>query len=269
MSNKTTKPVQIFTLVSLYLQREVTVEFYYAFDAGDRPEDIGLLLINDGQNMKELGLAKILAEVQASGQLSPLLCVAIHCGEDRKNEYGTASVKDYMGRGAKAGLYTQFVLKQLLPFIHQQSGIRNFKEKAFLGFSLGGLSALDIVWNHPGEFSTAAVFSGSLWWRTKGLDNGYVEETDRIMHALIRQGSFNSRLKFFFEAGTMDETEDRNNNGIIDSIDDTLDLINELVKKGYKKETDIFYLELQNGRHDIATWAKAMPVFLTWAWGKN
>jgi hypothetical protein len=65
----------------------------------------------------------------------------------------------------------------------------------------------------------------------------------------------------------MDETMDRNNNGIIDSIDDTLDLIKELERKGYRKE-DITYLEFANGKHDIPTWAKAMPEFLKWGWGK-
>lgn len=62
---------------------------------------------------------------------------------------------------------------------------------------------------------------------------------------------------------------DRNNNGIIDSIDDTLTLIDELVKKGYRRKNDIKYLELQNGKHDIATWAQAMPEFLKWGWGKK
>ncbi|MGN6491737.1 MAG: alpha/beta hydrolase [Agriterribacter sp.] len=269
MTNKTAIPVQTFILPSLHLEREVTIDLFYAFDAEDRPGDVSLLLINDGQNMDELGLSNILAEAREADQLSPLLCVGIHCGEDRKNEYGTASVKDYKGRGAKASSYTRFIFDELLLFVQQQSGITRFKEKAFAGFSLGGLSALDIVWSHPAEFSRAGVFSGSLWWRTKGLNEGYVEETDRIMHALVRQGNFSRGLKFFFETGTMDETEDRNNNGIIDSIDDTLALIDELLKKGYKKETDILYLELQNGRHDIATWAKAMPVFLTWGWGKS
>jgi hypothetical protein len=65
----------------------------------------------------------------------------------------------------------------------------------------------------------------------------------------------------------MDETMDRNNNGIIDSIDDTLDLINELVRKGYNRDDDIFYLEMPEGRHDVATWSRAMPVFLKWGWG--
>ena len=59
----------------------------------------------------------------------------------------------------------------------------------------------------------------------------------------------------------MDETHDRNNNGIIDSIDDALDLMAELKQKGY---TDIEYLELADGKHDIPTWGRAMPVFLKW-----
>jgi len=60
---------------------------------------------------------------------------------------------------------------------------------------------------------------------------------------------------------------DRNNNGIIDSIDDTLGLIDELVKKGYNREQDIVYLEYEDGKHDIPTWGRAMPEFLRWSYG--
>ena len=86
------------------------------------------------------------------------------------------------------------------------------------------------------------------------------------MHSQIRKGDFHPGLKFFFEAGTLDETEDRNNNGVIDAIDDTLSLIEALKQKGYNAGTDICYLEMKEGRHDIATWAKAMPAFLKWGW---
>ena len=71
-------------------------------------------------------------------------------------------------------------------------------------------------------------------------------------------------MKFFFECGTVDETEDRNENGIIDSIDDTKDLISALTDKGYDPQLDIFYHEIEGGKHDIATWALAFPVFLKW-----
>jgi hypothetical protein len=88
------------------------------------------------------------------------------------------------------------------------------------------------------------------------------------MHARIREGAYYPWLKFFFETGTLDETEDRNNYGIIDCIDDTIGLIGELEQKGYKRQSDIEYLELKDGRHDIVTWAVAMPVFLKWGWGE-
>ncbi|MBX3255790.1 MAG: esterase [Chitinophagaceae bacterium] len=269
MTNKTAIPVQTYTIRSVFLSREVVVDLFCAFDEAAGNENISLLLVNDGQNMEELGLGAMLAGLRLNQKLSPLLCVGIHCGEDRRNEYGTAGVKDFKGRGAKAASYTRFVFEELLPFIRRVSAIDRFREKSFAGFSLGGLSALDIVWAYPAEFSRAGVFSGSLWWRTRALDDGYVEETDRIMHDLIRKGTYAPHLKFFFETGTRDETEDRNNNGIIDSIDDTLGLIDELVKKGYSREKDIVYLELQDGRHDIATWAKAMPAFLEWGWGRQ
>ena len=114
----------------------------------------------------------------------------------------------------------------------------------------------------------AGLFSGSFWWRSiDQTDAEYDDDKHRIIHQLVRNGLYHPGLKFFFQCGNMDETMDRNNNGIIDSIDDTLDLINELVSKGYDREKDIHYMQLLDGRHDIATWARAMPVFLKWGWG--
>ncbi len=88
------------------------------------------------------------------------------------------------------------------------------------------------------------------------------------MQQVIRNGKYHRGLKFFFQCGNMDETMDRNNNGIIDSIDDTLDIIKELEAKGYDREKDIEYLEMSDGKHDIATWGRAMPEFLKWGWGR-
>jgi len=251
---------------STLLQRKVTLSCFLPKNVR-HPEDMGLLLINDGQDMEELGLAAVLESLLAAGEIEPLICIGIHTGKERKAEYGTAKCADYMGRGAKAGAYTKFIFDELLPFLQTTYAMPVFREKSFAGFSLGGLSALDIVWNHPKEFSKAGVFSGSLWWRTRGLEDGYNENTDRIMHMQIKEGGFYPWLKFFFETGALDETMDRNKNGIIDSIDDTLALIDDLISKGYDPQKDIHYLELQEGRHDIATWAKAMPEFLKWGWG--
>lgn len=253
-------------LPSRFLQREVQLDLYIPHVPANSNQ-LSLLLINDGQNLAELGLPMILEELFANEMMKLLVCVGIHAGEERKMEYGVAKEPDYLGRGAKAGLYTSFIIEELLPALQFKFSGFSFVEKAFAGFSLGGLSALDIVWNHTEQFNRVGVFSGSLWWRSLDQDDPeYKDGEHRIMHQQIRNGQFEPGLKFFFQCGNKDETKDRNGNGIIDSVDDTLDLIKELKEKGYP-DKDIFFLELPEGRHDIPTWSQAMPLFLKWGWG--
>ena len=257
-----------YTLTSLNLDREVLIDCYYSEDFFNHSL-ISLLLINDGQDLRTMNFDKILDTAYNTAEIEPVFCVGIHCSTDRKNEYGTASTLDYKGRGAKAALYTKFIMEELIPFIRNSYNIISFKEKSFAGFSLGGLCALDIVWNHSNEFFKVGVFSGSLWWRDKDQnDPEFDEDLNRIMQRQVREGFYYPWLKFFFEVGTQDEIADRNNNGVIDSIDDALSLIEELKVKGYK-ENDIKYCEINDGKHDVATWAKAFPYFLEWGWSKG
>lgn len=259
--------VENILLQSEWLKRETTIDFFLPKNVED-PSSLNLLLINDGQDMEALGLETILSGLYARHAISPLLCAAVHAGKERKKEYGIANHPDYLGRGNKADRYTSFIMEELLPFIKTNYAIESFREKAFAGFSLGGLTALDIVWNHPDEFKKAGIFSGSLWWRSLDQsEEGYDDDKHRIMQQQVRKSVYKPGLKFFFQCGNMDETMDRNNNGIIDSIDDTLDLIHELEAKGYDREKDIYYLEMPDGKHDVHTWSRAMPQFLKWGWG--
>lgn len=251
---------------SRYLEREVKIDFFLPKHVS--PETpLSLLLINDGQDMEKMNFHSILDKLYEKDIIEPILFVAIHAGAERRMEYGLQNEVDYKGRGAKAGLYTSFIFDELLPYVREKYSISSFKEKAFAGFSLGGLSALDIVWNRPGEFSKAGLFSASFWWRSVDQhDDSYDDDKHRLMHQEIRNGKFAPWLKFFFQCGNLDETKDRNKNGVIDSIDDTQDLIKELVNKGYDRNKDIYYLELPDGHHDVHTWGKAMPEFLKWGW---
>jgi len=252
-------------IASKHLKKYVIIDVYLPKDIAS-PEQLNLLLINDGQDLPEMKFAALLNGLLESNQVQPLFCVGIYANKDRKNEYGTARILDYEGRGARAEAYQQFILEELLPFLHIEYAIESFKQKAIGGFSLGGLSAIDTVWNYPDVFSVAGVFSGSLWWRNKGLGDSYNDNTDRIMHQQIRNGEYNGGLRFYFTTGSLDETADRNCNGVIDSIDDTMALIEELKKKGYNKETDIHYANYEDGKHDVTTWGRAMPAFLLWGW---
>ena len=256
------------SILSVFLSREVKLDFYLP-EQVPANSTLPLLLINDGQDMEKMGFVSILEKLYLNKDIvEPILAVGIHCSPERKREYGVAGQPDYKGRGDKAGNYTSFIIKELLPFIYKKYSEYAFIEKAFAGFSLGALSTLDIVWNHPDIFSKAGCFSSSFWWRSVDQhDLSYDDAKHRIMHQLIRLGKYTPGLKFFFQCGNMDETKDRNKNGIIDSIDDTLDLIKELVTKGYDPEKDIRYLEIEDGHHDVFTWGRAMPEFLRWGWG--
>lgn len=251
---------------SKYLKRTVALTFFLPKHVADISE-MSLLLINDGQDMPVMHFTEILQNLYAQKAIAPVLCVGIAAGEERVQEYGVAAKADYAGRGAKAKHYSKFIITELLPHIKKTYNLPAFKETAFAGFSLGGLSALDIVWSHPEIFSKVGIFSGSLWWRSKDTgDKKYDDDKHRIMQQQIRKGKYAAGLQFFFQCGKLDESGDRNNNGIIDSIDDTLDHIQELFNKGYTPQ-NVTYLELDDGKHDVPTWGRAMPVFLKWGWG--
>lgn len=255
-------------IASQFLKRYVVVDCYLPKNISTA-SDLSLLIINDGQSLDEMPFAPMLNGLLLGGQLQPLFCVGIHCNKDRREEYGTANRLDYEGRGKKSKAYQQFLIEELLPFIHQEYGVDSFKQKGIAGFSLGGLSAIDTMWNYPDIFSIAGIFSGSLWWRKKDLRDDYNDAIDRIMHEQIRNGKHVAGLRFYFATGSLDERADRNSNGVIDSIDDTLDLIKEIVAKGYDEEKDIFYLNYEDGRHDVPTWGRALPRFLLWGWGRK
>jgi len=254
------------TIDSALLQREVICDVLMPEDI-DAKQPLNLLLLNDGQEIENLQIKQTLQNFYDNNSINPLVIVAIRAGDERLQEYGVANKPDFKNRGAKADIYTQFILTELLPAIKEFLPGNKINLTAFAGFSLGGLSALDIAWNNPDLFDKVGVFSGSLWWRSKEIGKGYTD-AERIAHAMIKETNGKPELKFWLQTGTNDEIADRNNNGIIDSIDDTIDLIKELETKGYNRPADITYVEIVGGSHDAPTWAKAMPKFLGWAFGK-
>lgn len=251
-------------ITSKYLNRQVDLTLICP---KIKNKKLPILIFNDGQDFHDLNMKLHIQALLDSNKIMPFLCVGIHANEMRLQEYGTASQADYKNRGAKAKQHNDFIIHELLPYLNKKYRTES-KGNVMAGLSLGGLSAMDIGWNNPKVFIKIGVFSGSFWWRQKSEGEGYTDENDRIIHNIIKSGNFKEGMKFWFEAGTNDETSDRNNNGVIDAIDDTLDLIIALEKKGYKKSQDIVYEEVKGGEHNQKTWSKVLPEFLSWAFGR-
>ena len=222
-----------------------------------------VIYMNDGQDFDQLDLEKIETDFYEN-HVCPHIFVAIHCNKERLLEYGTSYVADYKNRGTKATDYMNFMVQELMPFIQSTySGSSLAEDNTICGFSLGGLSAFDIAFENSNLFSKIGVFSGSFWWRDKSYEEGFDEDADRIMHKKIKKIGKNNNQRFWLECGTLDETADRNNNGVIDAIDDTLDIIKELKNVGYESNS-ITYVEIVGGEHNFETWKKVFPDFLKW-----
>ncbi|MES2654426.1 MAG: alpha/beta hydrolase-fold protein [Bacteroidota bacterium] len=233
----------------------------------DPAQAYSLLVLNDGQDMQALHIQHILEQLWSKGICKPFILIAPHT-QDRMVEYGVAGYVDFKQRGSLAKQYTQFIVEELIPQLPERLQLNAFKEHVIGGFSLGALSAFDIAWNNPQVFSKVSACSASFWWRSKDLDEGYTD-ADRIMHKVVKETKHKPALQIWIQSGTLDETADRNNNGIIDSIDDALDLIKELELKGFTQHTDLFYHEIIGGKHTLETYGLMLPDFLRWAFPNN
>jgi enterochelin esterase-like enzyme len=260
-------PITIDTIRDFRSQAlDRTPEVRVVLPSGYRRSNAGypVLLVNDGQDIEAMGLARAIDSLVRDGRMKPIIVVAIGAGEDRLQNYGTAGRPNADGLGARAGRYERFVMEELWPLISKRYRVLT-GEVAIMGWSLGGLSAFDLAWRNRGTFSRVGVFSGAFWWRT---DNGSIEarQASRIMHDNVRKSGRAGAWRAWFEVGRQDETADRDMNGVIDAIQDTRELIDLLVEQGMRREIDIRYLEVDGG-HNLETWSRALPHFLQWAFG--
>lgn len=253
-------------LYSRHLQRKVTLTVINT-PVPENHAELHLLLLNDGQDAGSLHLKEITDSLQKAKAIQPLVIVAIHAG-DRMQEYGVAGKPDYEKRGSKADHYDAFINNELYPYIKKKAGVRKFKSVAFAGFSLGGLSALDIAYTHNDKIQKAGIFSGSFWWRDKDTkDSTYNNDKNRIMIARLKASRKQPDQQYWFYAGGKEENADRDGDGIIDAIDDTKDVIAALKERGVP-DRNIVYKETPQGQHDWPYWSAVFPDFMVWAFGR-
>jgi enterochelin esterase-like enzyme len=254
-------------LYSRHLQRQVKLTIISTPIPDDKAE-LNLLILNDGQDMGKLNIKAIADSLYKKNLIQPLIIVGITAG-DRMKEFGVAGTKDFMNRGDKADNYAAFIDNELYAFAKKKAGVRKFKSVVLAGFSLGGLSAFDIAWDHADKIDKVGVFSGSFWWRDKDDKAAdYSDDKNRIIINKIRSSRKKPHLQYWFYAGASEETGDRDKDGITDVVDDTRDLVALIKSKNVCLPEEVIYNEEANGKHDQTSWSKQLPAFLIWAFGR-
>ncbi|KAF1718629.1 esterase [Pseudoxanthomonas yeongjuensis] len=246
------------------------------------------LYLNDGQDAAEVGLGPTLEKLYADDAMEKVIVVAIDMLPDRMGTYG---LSDRAGRrsivgdsrfgpiGRRAHDYSEWVAGELVPYIDSRYRTRREPQaRGVLGWSLGGLNAFNLGWEYPDVFGRVGAFSPSFWLSSDRTDAASVQRT-RLAQGRVEAGPKRAGSRFWFAVGSAEETDDRDGDGVIDAVDDTLDLASGLARLGYSAnleyashpscEEAVAFELLPDGRHNQAAWARMLPLFLRWAYGKE
>lgn len=247
-------------LYSRHLQRKVILTVI-STPMPDNNADINLLVCNDGQLFDQLNMEFIADSLYRENRLSPLVIVGVHAG-NRWEEYGVAEKSGKAVAGGKADHYDSFFNNELYPYAKKNAGVRKFKSVAIAGFGAGGLSALDIAWNHPDKISRAGVFSGAFSRKEKNEPD---TSANGMMFEKLKSSRKRPHLQYWFYAGANGSTGIAKDDA--ENISAATASVAALLKsKNFTSDDDIVYQE--GATNDSKAWRQAFPGFLEWAFGK-
>ena len=237
--------------------RDVIVYLPPGYDK-DKQRRYSVLYFHDGQNLFDGATSFIpgqewrvdeAAEVLiAGGKIEPLIIIGVYnSGKDRIDEYTPVADPKYKA-GGKADLYGRLLVEELKPFIDKT--YRTKKGAAHTGLggsSLGGLVSMYLGLKYPNVFGRVAVVSPSVWWG----NNQIVHQVETLPNR--------PPLRIWLDIGTK---EGGNAEEAKHTVDGARLLKNALVKKGWKLEKDLKYLEAQGAEHNEKAWAARVEQIL-------
>ncbi len=260
-----------------------------------------VLYLNDGQDAEAVVLQATLNDLIDRNEIQPLIAVAIDMPPDRIGAYGFSDRAGQHGLvsplrvgaiGTQAHTYSEWLAKQLIPAIDAKYRTRARADaRTILGWSLGAVNALNLGWQYPEVFANVGGFSPSLWLSPQPDKIDQIQ-SNRFAQRMIAAGAYHPGSRFFFAMGDAEETDDRDGDGVIDVLDDTRDLLsgwheaedgNHVRQSGLRQlghsvnldhavkvtRADASLFLLAGGKHEQASWAKMLPVFLRWAYGMH
>lgn len=207
-----------------------------------------VLYMHDGQNIMnaktaafgvEWGVDETAQRLVEAGQMEPIIIVGVYNTDDRIPEY-TQVPNDPYG-GGRADDYGRLLVEVVKPLI--DSAYRTKPEAQYTGVagsSLGGLVSMYFGLTHSDTFTRLGVVSPSVWWANRDI-------VTRVSNTPARLP-----LRIWLDIGT---NEDGSAAESQQTVNDTRQLRDALINKGWVLDTDLKYFEAEGARHNEAAWA--------------
>ena len=134
-----------------------------SFTAQDTDEDkrypVLYLLDGDAHFYAATGIIQQLSQANGNGVLPEMIVVAIRHSNRLKE---LTPVLPASGTPATDNLFVRFLSSELIPFVERH--FRTAPFRLLVGHSLGGLTAIDIMTNHPRLFNAYIAIDPSMWY---------------------------------------------------------------------------------------------------------
>ena len=234
------------------LKRARRVWIYLPDDYTVSKKRYPVLYMHDGQNVfddatsyaGEWGVDECIDSMK-----SKCIVVAIDNGADKRiNEYCPydfslkslgLSKADTLNKG-DGGLYVDFLVKTLKPFIDKKYNTLKDKKNTFIaGSSMGGLISMYAVLKYPKVFGGAGVFSPAFWVAPK------------IFYDIKTKGE-KVKSRIYFYAGKQESES---------MVTDMLKAFDAMAAVSKSKMTTLIRDE---GKHNEPAWRKEFPLFYKW-----
>lgn len=245
--NTASKNVRIidtaFVIPQLNRTRRIWVYLPDDYNTGNKRYPV--IYMHDGQNLfdeasafaGEWGIDELLDTAKKK-------CIIIgidNGGLKRMNEYNPYD-NERFGKG-EGKQYVDFIAKTLKPYIDKRyRTLKDKKNTAIAGSSMGGLISMYAIVRHPQVFGTAGVFSPSFW-----IAPGLISDLQKTV-----KPSTHRQSRIYFYAG---EQESKT------LAMETLQVFETMRQKaGCKMEVRIN----AEGQHNEPTWRQEFPLFYKW-----
>jgi enterochelin esterase-like enzyme len=217
--------------------------------------------LNDGQNLFDPATAYIGVDWQADeaadrlireGRIPPLIIVGIdNAQKERPREYLPYRSFHPPIMRPQGKRYPDFVLNEVMPFVHQRYRVARGPENTGLGgSSLGAIASLYAVMERPGVFGRLLLESPSL-----SISNRQLLKSGRA----FRQWP----ARIFMAMGTREAgNEDRDR----EVVEDVRELEHVLRRAGLREDRLLVRID-EGASHSEKEWAKRFPEALTFLFG--